>query len=98
MLNATGIETPRLAKEKASKKIDLAVALAMACCAALQAGKPLTNSYAVPITVGRSLFGLGRNSALRQPLPGSLRAAEERPGQDEAMLFHSPLSRYDEDD
>jgi len=34
--NATGVETARgfrIAKEKASKKIDLAVALAMACCA-----------------------------------------------------------------
>ena len=39
--NTTGVETPRgfrLAKEKASKKIDLAVALAMACVAAVQAG------------------------------------------------------------
>jgi phage terminase large subunit-like protein len=53
--NATGIETTRgfrIAKEKANRKIDLAVALAMACCAALQAGKPLANLNAVPIGVG----------------------------------------------
>src|SRR5262245_21608602 len=43
--NATGVETARgfrIAKEKASRKIDLCVALAMAICAALQAGKPVT--------------------------------------------------------
>jgi len=41
ILNATGVETARgfrIAKEKASKKIDLAVALSMACCAALEVG------------------------------------------------------------
>jgi hypothetical protein len=58
--NATGVETARgyrLAKEKASKKIDLAVALAMACCAALQAGKPLIfDGCSVPTGVGRG-FG-----------------------------------------
>jgi phage terminase large subunit-like protein len=56
--NATGVETARgfrIAKEKASKKIDLAVALAMACCAALQAGKPVTNPHALPIGVGRGI-------------------------------------------
>ena len=55
--NATGVETARgfrIAKEKASKKIDLAVALAMACCAALQAGKPVTTS-ALPIGIGRGI-------------------------------------------
>jgi hypothetical protein len=55
VLNAVGIETPRgfrIAKEKTSKKIDLAVALAMACCAAFEAGKPVA-SYAAPIGVGK---------------------------------------------
>ncbi len=63
--NATGVETARgfrIAKEKASKKIDLAVALAMACCAALQAGKPVTNPHALPIGVGR---GTGMDSKQR---------------------------------
>jgi phage terminase large subunit-like protein len=61
--NATGVETVRgfrIAKEKASKKIDLAVALAMACCAALQAGRPVTNVNAVPIAVGE---GIGKEIA-----------------------------------
>ena len=56
--NAAGVETARgfrIAKEMASKTIDLAVALAMACCAALQAGKPIRNAHAVPIGVGRGL-------------------------------------------
>jgi phage terminase large subunit-like protein len=55
--NATGVETPRgfrLAKEKATKKIDLAVALSMACCAALQAGNPKPfDPRSFPIGVGR---------------------------------------------
>jgi phage terminase large subunit-like protein len=61
--NATGIETARgfrIAKEKASKKIDLAVALAMAVCAALQAGKPVTNPHAIPVGVGRGMGTLIR--------------------------------------
>lgn len=44
VLNATGIETARgfrIAKEKASKKIDLAVALSMACVAAVQGGNAI---------------------------------------------------------
>jgi phage terminase large subunit-like protein len=63
--NATGVETARgfrIAKEKASKKIDLAVALAMACCAALQAGKPVTNPHG-PV-------GLGRVPKLDDPAAG----------------------------
>src|SRR5262249_30192245 len=55
--NATGVETARgfrIAKEKSSKKIDLAVALAMACCAALQAGKPVTTS-ALPVGIGHGI-------------------------------------------
>src|SRR5262249_51202072 len=55
--NATGVETARgfrIAKEKASKKIDLAAALAMACCAALQVGKPITTS-AIPIGLGHGI-------------------------------------------
>jgi phage terminase large subunit-like protein len=42
MLNAVGLETPRgvrLVKSTASKKIDLAVALAMACVGAIETGK-----------------------------------------------------------
>ena len=55
VLNAVTVESSRgirLSKEKASRKIDLAISLAMACAAALQVGKPLA-SYAVPIGVGK---------------------------------------------
>jgi hypothetical protein len=70
--NATGVETPRgfrIAKEKASRKIDLAVALAMACCAALQAGKPVTNSRAFPVGVGKISWVSGRTFG--QAAPGN---------------------------
>jgi hypothetical protein len=95
--NATGVETARgfrIAKEKASKKVDLAVALAMAVCAALQAGKPLTNPHAVPLGVGnrgigseiRRTFG----SSISQPMLDSTfgpAPIEERPGKGCAALF-----------
>ena len=62
--NAVAIETPRgirLAKEKATKKIDLAVALSMACVAALQGGYlEYLNSPDLGITLGggsRTDFG-----------------------------------------
>jgi phage terminase large subunit-like protein len=70
VLNATGIETPRgfrIAKEKASKKIDLAVALAMAACAALRAGKPVTNPHAFPVGVGRVKWLGGSTLGQRNP-------------------------------
>jgi phage terminase large subunit-like protein len=77
VLNATGVETARgfrLAKEKASRKIDPAVALAMACCAALQAGKPVANPRAMPMGVGKgighSLRAFG-GSTFGQTPPGS---------------------------
>jgi phage terminase large subunit-like protein len=74
VLNAVGIETPRgfrIAKEKTSKKIDLAVALAMAICAALQAGKPVTTS-ALPIGVGRgALLNSPDRAVLNQRNPDS---------------------------
>jgi phage terminase large subunit-like protein len=56
--NATGVETARgyrIAKDKASKKIDLAVALAMAICAAIEAGKPVTDVRALPTSVGKGI-------------------------------------------
>jgi hypothetical protein len=71
ILSATGIETARgfrIAKEKASKKIDLAVALAMACCAALQAGKPAVHP-GFPMGVGQSIFA-GNADAMLQPVSG----------------------------
>ncbi len=95
--NAGGIETARgfrIAKEKASRKIDLCVALSMACCAALQAGKPIANPHAMPVgvgsvkhfdhrTFGPSTFVLPRT---RVPVPvgpdshgPSLRADDEPP-------------------
>jgi phage terminase large subunit-like protein len=50
VLNAVTLDSSRgvrLAKEKASRKIDLCVALAMACAAAIEHGQPL-RSYAFP--------------------------------------------------
>jgi hypothetical protein len=75
VLNATGVETPRgfrMAKEKASRKIDLAVALAMACCAALQAGKPMA-TRGVPIGVGKVINPFARwpSPPIEMPRQGS---------------------------
>jgi phage terminase large subunit-like protein len=91
--NATGIETARgyrLAKDKASKKIDLAVALAMACCAALQAGKPMVSPGAVPVGVGNQTIAnemrrLGISSTWDQPgpfkeLPDDENLDDDQPG------------------
>jgi hypothetical protein len=90
--NATGVETAtgfRIAKEKASKKVELAVALAMAVCAALQAGKPLTNPHAVPLGVGNRSIGseIRRTfgSSISQPMLDSTfgpASIEERPVRD----------------
>jgi len=93
--NATGIKTVRgfrIAKEKASKKIDLAVALAMACCAALQAGKPLNNPHALPMGVGTGIgteIKRALGSTLGQALPDTFGPApdEQRPGKGGAWLY-----------
>jgi phage terminase large subunit-like protein len=101
VLNCTGIETARgfrLAKEKASRKIDLAVALAMSVCAALEAGKPTTSTNAVPLGVGKSqFFGDPRNRAMLQPLPmstmrGELTEEEDPPPEHEGWhgVFRYP--------
>jgi hypothetical protein len=63
VLNAVTVDSSRgvrLAKEKASRKIDLCVALAMACAAAVQHGKSLS-TYAYPVgpigTTRKTPFG-----------------------------------------
>jgi phage terminase large subunit-like protein len=95
VLNCTGVETARgfrLAKEKASRKIDLCVALSMACCAALEAGKPITNYTAVPVGVGKSApsFDKARDRAMNQPFPGDVPPEEDGPnkGEHEIFRFH----------
>jgi hypothetical protein len=100
-LKRHGVSASR--KEKASKKIDLAVALPMACCAALQAGKPLTNVHA-PIGVGRGLGAELRAAfgplPMDKPHPDSTfgpAPAEERPNTGCAILYRSPFS-YGADD
>jgi hypothetical protein len=101
VLNATGVETARgfrMAKEKATKKIDLAVALAMACCAALQEGMPLT-SPGMPTGVGNNGIGadIARTfgSAL-SPLPSDERRSSAKGG---AWLFQTgrAFGTYDDD-
>jgi phage terminase large subunit-like protein len=106
--NSTGVETARgfrFAKEKASKKIDLAVALAMACCAALQAGKPLTNVHAMPIGVGHGLGAELRRAfgplAMNTPFPNSTFGSvpeERRPGTGCAMIFGFDFGDNSEDE
>jgi hypothetical protein len=57
-LNTVAIENPRgwrIAKEKASKKIDVIVALSMACLAAMEHGKPKTDDD-IPIVIHKGKF------------------------------------------
>ena len=96
IVNAVGIETPkgvRMVKGKQSKKIDAAIALAMALCGALEGGRPVSNPNALPLGVGRGIGADLRQtfgSTLAQPFPNSTfgpTAPEERPGKGGAWLY-----------
>jgi phage terminase large subunit-like protein len=82
VLNAVGIDTPggvRMVKGKSSRKIDAAIALAMALVRAVEDGPKKFNPLAVPVGVGKVKgFDKPRDQALNQPFPGDLPAAEER--------------------
>jgi phage terminase large subunit-like protein len=57
VLNAVGIETPggvRMIKGKTSRKIDAAIALSMACVAAIEAGPKIFHAGEYPTSVGNS--------------------------------------------
>ena len=76
----------------------------MACCAAVQAGKPVTNPH-TPIGVGNRGFGSEIHrlfgSTLRQPLLDSTFGPaldEERPGKGCAEFYRSPFSYGADDD
>jgi phage terminase large subunit-like protein len=77
VLNAVTLDSSRgvrLAKEKASRKIDLCVALAMACAAAVEHGQPV-RSYAFPTgrvrknPFGAEVFGRRYDTALSPGFP-----------------------------
>ena len=58
VLNAVGIDTAggvRMTKGRTSKKIDAAIALAMACIDAIESGPKIFNPKAIPTGVGRGI-------------------------------------------
>jgi phage terminase large subunit-like protein len=77
VLNAVTVDSSRgvrLSKEKASRKIDLCVALAMACAAALEHGRPVP-SYAFPVgptrknPFGTEVFGRATETVISPGFP-----------------------------
>jgi phage terminase large subunit-like protein len=92
ILNAVGIETGsgvRMVKGKSTRKIDAAIALAMAAVAAVEAGPKIFNPHAVPVGVGKSIFG-----DLKKFAGGSdeLQEEEELPRQQRRALLLEELS------
>ena len=79
-LSTVAVESPRgfrITKEKASKKIDVIVALAMSCVAAVE-GLPI-NPAAIPQAVGRRTAFLGAEQSAEELLPWSSRGTQGVP-------------------